>query len=329
MHALVMTEPSTGPEHTEVRTVPEPRAGAGQVTVDVAYAGVNFLDVMARRGDPGYAPSWPYAPGLEISGTVRELGSGVTGLREGQRVAAFTTGGGLADIALADAALTVALPEGVPLPVAAAAPLMLSTALLLLTDVARLQPGDSVLMHSASGGVGSAVAQLVSVLGGGLRIGTVGRPDKVADARRAGWDVALVRDDDVAGSVRAAAPDGVDVILDPSGTGLLDLDLDIAAVRARVVLFGNASGGRPAPLPPLGRLIGGNVTLAGFSISRLTATSPQRAADALRRVLELVAEGAVDVSVTEIGSLGDVAVVHQLLAEGRGSGKYVVALSGG
>ncbi|MFC4950688.1 zinc-binding alcohol dehydrogenase family protein [Pseudonocardia sp. GCM10023141] len=321
-----MSEPSAGSDRTAVRDIDVPRPGPGEVSIDVAHAGINFIDVMARRGDPGYASSWPYVPGLEVSGTVREVGPGVSGVLAGERVAAFTRGGGFAEVAVADAALVVPVPETVPTAVAAAAPLMLATALLLLTDVARVQPGETVLMQAAGGGVGSAVAQLVPVLGGGLRIGTVGRAAKVAAAREQGWDVALVRDADLVAGIRSAAPAGVDVVLDPAGTTLLDVDLDVAAPGARIVLFGNPGGGTPDPLPPLGRLIGGNVALAGFSISRLTATAPARVSGALRRVVELLADKRLDVAITEVATLAAVPEVHQRLAESRGSGKYVVAL---
>ena len=92
MDALMMTGPSQGADRTEVHEIGTPRPGQGEVTIDVAYAGINFLDVMARRGDAGYVGAWPYAPGLEVSGTVREVGRDVTGLAAGQRVAAFTAG---------------------------------------------------------------------------------------------------------------------------------------------------------------------------------------------------------------------------------------------
>jgi len=327
MRAVVMTEPSEKSDRTQVREVPVPRPGTGEVSIDVSAAGINFIDVMARRGDPGYATSWPYVPGLEVAGTVREIGHAVDGVTVGQRVAAFTAGGGLAEVALARAVLLASVPEQVSLPMAAAAPLMLSTALLLLTDVAHLQPGNSVLMQSASGGVGSAAAQLVPLLGGGLRIGTVSTAAKVPDALHNGWDVALVQDDDLTETTRAAAGGGVDVILDPLGTTMLDVDLAVAAPGARIVLFGNAGGGQPAPLPPLGRLIGGNVTIAGFSMSALTATAPDRVARALHRVLELLTDGSLHVPVTELGSLDDVATTHQLLADGQSRGKYVVRLT--
>lgn len=329
MRALTMTGPSQGVERTEVREIEEPRPGPGEVTIDVAYAGINFLDVMARRGDAGYVAAWPYAPGLEVSGAIREIGPDVTGLAVGRRVAAFTTGGGLGDVALARAGLVVPVPDQVPSPVAAAAPLMLTTALLLLEDAARFRPGETVLVHSASGGVGGAVAQLVPVLGGGLRIGTVGRPDKVASALKSGYDVAVARSEDLAGAVRAATGGAkVDVVLDPLGNTMIETDLALTAPGGRIVLFGNAGGGEQVRLPPVGRLIGGNLAIGGFSISRLWATTPHRASAGLRRVLDLIAEGRLDITITEVGSLADVPAVHQLLADGRGDGKYVARLQG-
>jgi NADPH2:quinone reductase len=327
MHTLMMTGPSQGTDRTELREVEEPRPGPGEVTIDVAYAGINFLDVMARRGDAGYASAWPYAPGLEVSGTIREIGRDVTGLAAGQAVAAFTAGGGLADVVLTRAEFVVPVPGTDPSPATAAAPLMITTALLLLEDAASFRPGKSVLVHSASGGVGSAVAQLVPVLGGGRLIGTVGRPGKVASVLTSGYDVALARGEDLTAAIREATSGaGADIVLDPLGTAMLETDLAVTAPGGRIVLFGNAGGGEQASLPPAGRLIGGNLSIGGFSISRRWATAPRGASAALRRVLGLITEGRLDVAVTEVGSLADVPAVHQLLAEGRGDGKYVARL---
>jgi NADPH2:quinone reductase len=185
------------------------------VTIDVAYAGVNFMDVMARRGDAGYVGAWPYAPGLEVSGAVREIGPDVTGLAVGQRVGAFTAGGGLAEVALVRAEFVVPVPEGVQSSVAAAAPLMLTTALLLLQDAARFRPGET-----------------------------------------------------------------------------------------------------------------GNLAIGGFSMRGLWATARHSASSGLRRVLDLITQGRLDIAITEVGSLADVPAVHQLLAEGRSGGKCVVHLQG-
>jgi NADPH:quinone reductase len=326
MRALQMTTPAADSGATGVVEVDEPRPGPGELAIDVAFAGVNFIDIMARRGDPGYASGWPYGPGLEVAGTVRAVGAGVE-RKAGDRVAAFTAGGGFAEVAIAQAALTVEVPSAVSLEVAAAAPLMLSTAVLLLESVAGLRAGESVLMHSASGGVGSAVPQVAAALGGGVRVGTVGRPAKAPGALAAGWDHVVPNDASAGPAIRALVPGGVDVILDPAGTQNLDLDLAVAAPRARIVLFGNAGGGAPAALPPLGRLIGGNIGILGLSVSSLSRTLPAAVGGALRRSFGLLCDGTVRLDVTVIPGLEAVPQVHDLMAARRGSGKYVARIS--
>ena len=118
----------------------------------------------------------------------------------------------------------------------------------------------------------------------------------------------------------------MDVILDPSGASLLDVDLEVAAPGGRIVLFGNPGGGEPSALPTLSRLIAGNVAIAGFSMSRLSMTAPATVAAALGSGLRLLADGKADLRVTTISSLDQVPAIHQLLAEGRGTGKYVATL---
>jgi NADPH:quinone reductase len=327
MRALQMATPSPDSRATSVVQVDEPMPGPGEVAIDVAFAGVNFIDIMARRGDPGYASGWPYVPGLEVAGTVRAVGAGVGEIRAGDRVAAFTAGGGLAEVAIAPAALTVEVPPTVSLELAAAAPLMLSSAVLLLESVGRLRAGESVVMHSAGGGVGSAVPRVAAALGGGLRVGTVSSRAKVPGALAAGWDHVVPNDASAVSAVRGLVPGGIDVILDPAGTDNLDLDLALAAPGARVVLFGNPGGATPGALPPLGRLIGGNVGILGFSISSLTATRPAAVGGALRRSLTLLADREVLLDVTAVHDLEGVPEVHDLMAARRGSGKYVARIA--
>jgi NADPH2:quinone reductase len=327
MQALQMAAPAADSSATEVVTVDEPRPGPGEVAIDVAFAGLNFIDVMARRGDPGYAPGWPYVAGLEVAGTVRAVGDGIEDRRVGDRVAAFTAGGGFAEVAVAPAALTAEVPPGVALEVAAAAPLVLSTAVLLLADVVRIRPGESVWMHSASGGLGSAVPQVAAALHSGARVGIVGNPGKVPAAAAAGWDHVVASSTSPASAIRELVPGGIDVILDPTGTQNLDLDLTVAAPGARIVLFGNPGGGAPAPLPPMGRLIGGNVGILGFSISSLSRARPAPVATALRRGLGLLAAGDVRLDVTVANGLGAVPEIHDLLAARRASGKHVARIA--
>ncbi len=280
MRALVMTAPG-GAENSQVREVEAVRPGPGRVAIDVAYAGLNFVDVMHRRGDAAYTTEWPYLPGKEVSGTVRELGEGVTGLAVGDRVVAAPVGAGLAETVVAEATLTVPLPDGVALREAAAVPLGLATSMLLLTDAGRFTPGDTVL---------------VPVSYTPVRAATDGR--------------------------------GVDLLLDPLGTAALELDLAVAAPGARIVLFGNAGGGAVADLPPLGRLMAGNLTVTGFSHRGLAATAPDRLARAIRRVLDLLADGGLKLPVTELPDLAAVPAAHDAMEDGRATGKYVVRVGG-
>ena len=327
MRALRMTAPAADSSTTQVAEVDEPRPGPGEVAIEVAFAGVNFIDVMARRGDPGYASGWPYVAGLEVAGTVLAVGDGVADRRVGDRVAAFTAGGGFAEVAVVPAALSVEVPPEVGLEVAAAAPIVTSTAVLLLEDVVRIRPGESVLMHSAAGGVGSAVPQVAAAVHSGARLGVVSDPAKAPAAVAAGWDEVVTYGTSSAAAIRELVPGGVDVILDPGGTRNLDLDLAVAAPGARIVLFGNPAGSAPAPLPAMGRLIGGNVGILGFSISGLRRTRPAAVAAALQRSLSLLAGGDVKLDVTVADGLGAVPGIHDLLAARRGSGKHVVRIA--
>lgn len=328
MNAIVFSAPARDTSATHVRAVPLPRPGAGEVSIDVHHAGISFKDVMCRRGDGGYVSEWPFVPGLEVAGIVRELGEGVTRLAVGQRVAAVTNSGGLAEVAVAQAELTAVVPAGLDLERAAAAPGTLTTAWLLLTDFARLAPGDTMLVHSAAGGVGHAVVQLARRLGASMMIGTVGSAAKVPSVERSGYDVALVRGPELTGQIKEHTSGcGVNVILDPQGTAWLEADLDAAAPGARVVLFGNAGGAPLAPLP-VGRLFARNVSVGGFSLAALCAGAPDRVGHALAAVLEQLHAGELEPELTRIPGLDGVPAAQQLLAEGGGDGKQVVSLLG-
>jgi len=320
---------------THVVDVPLPRPGAGQVTIDVAHAGINFVDILIRRGDPAHGARFPVVPGTEASGTVREVGPGVVGLAPGDRVTAYTGLGALAEVVVADAALTAALPDGLGLDVAAAAPAALTSAVLLIDDVVRLRAGESLLVHSAAGGVGRAVAQLARARGARALIGTVGSPSRVDGARAAGYDPVLVRG---TGGTEAGGTEavkqatggrGVDAVLDPLGVGGLADDLDVAAPGARVVVFGNAAGGAMDARVPAGRLMGGNLSITGFSLSALVASDPARVGEAIRRTLRLLADGVLSLPVTVVPGLDAVGAAQQAMAEGSGGVKQVVAVRPG
>lgn len=282
--------PAADTFRTRVGTVPVPTPTPDDVLIRVTHAGINFKDVMMRRSDPGYVPAWPVVPGLEVTGEIVRVGDDVRDLVAGTRVAALTNTGGLAEYVVAREALTVRVPDGVPPEIAAVVPGVLSTAWLLLHEAARVRAGDTILVHSASGAVGTAIAAIAATIKKTRLLGAVGSPRRIEDATLAGYPHAFVRDEHLVDAVRSSTGErGVDIVLDPQGTTWLEPDLRMLAPAGRIVLFGNASG---APLDPVdaGRLYATNGAVGGFSIGGLSGTAPTLVRSAMEAVLDLISD---------------------------------------
>uniref|UniRef100_A0AAU2VJ69 Zinc-binding dehydrogenase n=1 Tax=Streptomyces sp. NBC_00008 TaxID=2903610 RepID=A0AAU2VJ69_9ACTN len=314
-----------GPEVLTVVETVAPEPGPGQVTIDAAYAGVNFADVKARA--EGYrVDALPFAPGLEVSGRIRAVGEGVEGLRPGQEVAAFLDGGGYAEVVTAPAATVFPLPDGVDLRTGATLPTVLPTAHALLHEIGRLRAGESVLVQGAAGGVGTVAGQLARAAGAGAVYGVVSSAAKAEYALAHGYDEVFVGDTFPAEVRRATGGRGVDLVLDSVGGDTLRRGLDALAVFGRLVSFGNAGGGRPwqvgqPELYPASR------SVAGFSILALAASDPATLRALAERAFRTVTDGQVDLPVMAEFALSDAADAH-LLMEGRTStGKLVLRIA--
>lgn len=328
MSALVFDGPAPDTSRTRVAERPRPAPGAGQVLVAVEYAGINFKDVMMRRGDPGYVESWPANPGLEVSGRVAELGPGVDSLKMGDPVAALTNTGGLAQYAVADAALATRIPDGVAAAEAAILPGVYTTAQLLLHEFGRVRPGDTIVVHSASGAVGTAIAVLAQQLPGIRLIGVVGTPTRLDGAVRAGYDEVFVRDGELARSLRESLGSrGAEIVLDPQGTAMLPTDLEILAPAGRIVLFGNASGARLGTLPAATTFFGRNAAIGGFSLAALSSSAPHLVRLALESILAEVAAGALRPQFQVTNGLENAARLQQAMADGTAGGKHVISMA--
>jgi NADPH2:quinone reductase len=327
MRALRFQQPGPDSTTTQIVDLQPPNADPGEVVIQVEAAGVNYIDVMARRGDPGYTDTWPWTPGFEVAGRVLELGTGVEGFNVGDRVAAFTFGGGVAEITVAPAALTALIPSGLDPLLAATAPLTLSTAVLLLTGAARIGPGDRVVMYAASGGLGRYIARLLPQLQAEPTVGIVGSFSRIDDALSAGWKNAVtLGDPNWKRHIREVLPQGADIILDPLGTAQLTSDVELARAGGRVVLFGNADGGAFDPLPPLPTLLTQNLALSGFSIRSLASRRPDDVRRAFSRALHAIADGRLTIDQPISVPLEETPAVHDLLAAGKSAGKYVTVL---
>ncbi|MGW4160525.1 quinone oxidoreductase family protein [Streptomyces sp. NPDC004788] len=320
-----------GPEVLKTVDADVPAPGPGQVSIDVAYAGVNFADLKARS--EGYrVEALPFRPGLEVSGRVRALGAGVTGLAVGQEVAALTESGGYAEVAVADAATVFPVPAGVDLRTAATLPTVLPTAEALVHAVGRLQPGETVLVHGAAGGIGTAVGQLAKAAGAGAVYGTVSSAAKAEVARGFGYDELFVSDFErdpraLEKAVRAATGErGVDLALDPVGGETFKATLASLAVFGRLVSFGNAGSAEPwrvgqPELYPTG------LSVSGFSILTLAKTGPDALRDLADRAFAKVADGAVTLPVTAEFALADAAEAHRLMGSRTSTGKLLLKVA--
>jgi NADPH2:quinone reductase len=306
--------------------VDAPQAGPGQVTIDVAYAGVNYAEVMARRGDiPALQP--PFVPGLEVAGTVRAAGPGVNGLRAGDPVCALTTRGGYAEVAVADARLVYPLADAsdAALRLGAALPTIVPTAWALVHVVGRLAAGESILIHAAAGGVGTVAGQVARNAGARTVLGVASTAAKASYARAFGYDDVIVAANWDERARAATAGRGPDVILDSAGGDARRRGFDLLAPLGRLVMFGNADR-----QPEEG--FGGAVLRAqakatlGWSITGLAAVAPERVAAIARPALDAVARGELRVDITDVMPLDRAARAHRLLEDRRSTGKLVLAV---
>ncbi|MGA4840319.1 quinone oxidoreductase family protein [Streptomyces sp. G45] len=309
-----------GPEVLRTVDADTPAPGPGQAAIDVAYTGVNFADLKARA--EGYrVPGLPFVPGLEVSGRVRALGAGVTGLAVGQEVTALTAGGAYAEVAVADAATVFPVPAGIGLRTAATLPTVLPTAHALLHEVGRLRAGETVLVQGAAGGVGTVLGQLAKAAGA-RALGVVSSPAKARYARQYGYDEVFVGDF-AAGARAATGGRGVDLALDPVGGETFRASLDALATFGRLVSYGNASAAEPWRVGQA-ELFPGTRSVAGFSILTLAKEDPGALRALAERAFRLVADGTVTLPVTAEFALEEAARAHALLGGRTTTGKLLL-----
>ncbi|GAB1688986.1 quinone oxidoreductase family protein [Krasilnikovia sp. M28-CT-15] len=308
----------------QVREVPTPTADPGRVLIDVSHAGVNFAEVMFRRGQ--FPVGVPHVPGLEAAGTVRALGEGVTGLRVGQPVAALTLdGGGNAEVVSARAELVVPLDgdlAGLDPVLAAAALCNVTTAYGILDGAARLRAGETVAIYAAAGGVGTAAAQLARSMGASLVLGAVGSPDKVDFAMRYGYD-AVTTYADLPEVVGDNTDGGVDLLLDSVGGAAREAVTPMLAPFGRHVIFGDAAAADATYQS--NDVWFSNTSRVGYNLGGLAGSRPAVLRAHLEEGLRAVAEGVVKLDVTEL-PLAEVRVAHQHLESRASTGKFVLRI---
>ncbi|NND75935.1 MAG: quinone oxidoreductase [Ilumatobacter sp.] len=310
-----------GPEVMAWQEMANPTPGPGEIVVDVAAAGLNFIDTYQRSGL--YAMQLPFTPGLEGAGVVAAVGDGVASPTVGDRVAWTGSIGSYAQHVRMPAASAVRVPDGVDLDVAAAIPLQGMTAHYLAVDTYPLTPGDRCLVHAGAGGVGLLLIQIAKLRGAEV-FTTVGTPEKAELAAAAGADhTILYRDVDFADEVTRIAGDRpLDVVYDGVGKSVFERSLAVLRRRGTMVTFGNASG--PVdPVAPLTLSANGSLFLTRPTLFDYIADDGalQRRADDL---FGWIAEGRLDVRIGARFGLADAADAHRALEGRETTGKVLL-----
>lgn len=315
------------PESLAVEEVPAPRApGPGEVKVAVHAAGLNFADTLMIAGKYQEKPPFPFSPGMECAGTVVETGEGVTHVARGDRVMAVTGHGGMAEEAIAPAQSVFRIPAAMTFAQAAGFPVVYGTAYYALVDRAKLQPGETLLVHGAAGGAGSVAVEMGKILGARV-IATAGSAPKVEAAMAFGADHGIdYSTQPVKDAVKALAPEGVDVVFDPVGGDVFDQSLRCVAFGARLLVIGFASGRIPAV--PANLLLVKNVSVVGVYWGGFTRRDPARNRANFETMLRWFGEGKLRPPPVTVFPLEEAARAMDALVSRRSTGKLVVATRG-
>lgn len=315
----------TPAEVLALREAPSPRPGVGQVRVAVRASAVNFADTLMCRGEYQVRPEPPFVPGLEVCGDVLEVGEGVTHVAVGDRVLGGTAvpHGGFATECLMESSKTFPAPAG--LDDAASAALMISyqTGWFGLHRRGGLREGETLLVHAASGGVGSAAVQLGKAAGARV-IGVVGGQDKVAVAERMGCDVVIDRrsEDIIAQVKEVTGGHGADVVYEPVGGSAYTASTKCIAFEGRIVVVGFASG--TIPEPRLNHAMVKNYSILGLHWGLYEQHDPQAVRDCHDELVRLADAGKIEPLVAERFGFEQVPEALTRIAGGSSTGRIVV-----
>jgi putative PIG3 family NAD(P)H quinone oxidoreductase len=325
MRAIVITEPG-GPDVLAVRDVPDAVAGPGEVLVTVAAAGVNRADLMQRMGHYPPPPGAPEYPGLECSGTIAALGDGVEGWSVGDEVCALLSGGGYAELVAVPVGQLLPVPGEVSLVEAAALPEVTCTVWSNVFMTAQLQPGEVLLVHGGSSGIGTMAIQLAKAAGARVAV-TAGTAEKLSRCAALGADILVnYQEQDFVEVVRSATDGhGADVVLDTIGAKYLARNLDLLAPNGRQVTIG-LQGGARAELD-LGLLLRKRAAVIAASLRARPAAEKATIVAAVREhVWPLVSDGVVRPVVHTTMPLGDAAAAHEVLEASTHVGKVLLTV---
>ncbi|MFY9635687.1 NAD(P)H-quinone oxidoreductase [Pseudarthrobacter sp. BIM B-2242] len=327
MKAIYIAEPG-GPEVLEVREVDAPVPGQGEVLIDVVAAGLNRADVQQRRGFYPPPPGASEIPGLEVSGRIAGFGPGVTkAFSVGDKVVALLAGGGYAEKVAVPAEQVLRIPDGVDLVTAASLPEVAATVYSNLVMTAQLQAGETVLIHGATGGIGTMAIQMAKALGAKVAT-TAGSDEKVGTAKAfLGADIAInYKEEDFPDSLRRQnGGKGADVILDVVGAKYLAKNIDALADYGRLVVIG-LQGGAKGELD-LGQLLRKRAAVVATALRPRPVAEKGAIMSAVREsVWPLITDGSIRPLVAKTFPLNQAGEAHKYFDTGDHVGKILLVM---
>ncbi|WP_339739599.1 NAD(P)H-quinone oxidoreductase [uncultured Maricaulis sp.] len=318
---IVTANPPGGPEVLRVEPRPMPQAGPGEILIRAAACGVNRPDQIERMGFYPAPPGAPEGLGLEVSGLVEAVGEGVTGFAPGDRVCALVAGGGYTDFALAPAGSVLPLPAGLDLVEAAGLPETVFTVWANVFEIGALLPGETILIHGGSSGIGTTAIQMAKAAGARV-FTTAGTDEKCALCQQLGADRAInYRAEDFEAIVTEAG--GADVVLDMVGGSYVQKNVNLARPGGRLVSIAFLQGSR-VELDMM-RIMLKRLTLTGSTLRARPVAEKARLAAALRKtVWPWIEAGQLRPVIDGRFALADVRSAHERLDSGTHSGKILL-----
>jgi NADPH2:quinone reductase len=330
MRAVVVND--FGPiEAAKIGELPTPAPKAGEVLVEVHATAANFVDLLVISGKYQFLPERPFAPGKLPAGTVKALGSGVHNLKPGDRVLAMAEHGGYAEFVAIAESQCFRLPPSMSFVDAAAMALAYDTAWFALRDRARAQPGESVLVLGASGGVGLASLQLARGMGLKVLAG-IANKDKEDIVRAAGADAIIdLSRPDLRDGLReqvyaVTGKRGADIILDPLGGDIFDAAIRALAWRGRLVVIGFAAG--RIPTIKANYLLVKNIEVSGLQVSDYRKRLPEQMAACFREIFALYEAGKLKPAPTKTYPLEQFAAALHDIQDRKARGRIVLTQGG-
>ena len=325
MIAIEIREPG-GPEVLVPVERPRPQASVGDVLIKVVAAGVNRPDVLQRRGRYPPPPGASDIPGLEIAGAIEAVADGVSGWSAGDQVCALVAGGGYAEYCVAPAAQCLPVPRGLDITAAAGVPETFFTVWTNVFERGRLKPGESILVHGGSSGIGTTAIQLARAFGSRV-FATAGSAEKCAACEAMGAERCInYRDTDFVAAIRElTGGNGVDVVLDMVGGDYVPRNLDVLALEGRLVQIGTLGG--PNTEINIGVIMQKRLTVTGSTLRARPVADKVRIASAVRDLVwPLLESGAVKPIIHATFPLRDAAGAHRLMESSTHIGKIVLVV---